>query len=83
VVKEYTCWVEGLNFVVKSRVTRDPKSSTPYRWEVSHHYKPSESAGGQYYPSTTSAKTFEEAEALMKVYLLGFTTIGVEPTRMY
>jgi len=84
VVKQYIFWVENLPHTVKARVSRnlDPTVELPYRWEISHYYKPS-GAGGVYHPSKLSAETQKEAEQFMRIYAEFFTDIGVTQNENY
>jgi hypothetical protein len=82
IVKQYMFDVNGLDYKVKGRIWRnlDPNAEQhPFGWQISHHCKPSESAGGVYYPSAVSARTLEEAEMLLFAYAKSFTNIGVKP----
>ena len=59
VVKQYVFWVGGLSHTVKGRISRnlDSMNAEPFMYEISHHYKPSESAAGVYFPSKLSFST--------------------------
>ena len=85
VVKENVLIVQGLNHSVKGRITRLIKDAgvEEYYWDISHNYRPSESAGGIYYPSKKTTNSFEEAEFLLLMYMRGFTTIDVTPNELY
>ena len=85
IVKEYVLFEGELEFIVKGRVTRrvDGETDMPFTWDISHHYRPSESAATVYYPSARSAKTFKEAESLLFAYMQGFTNIDVTPNEYY
>ena len=80
VLKEYVFWVDGLDYTVKGRISRNlnPNVGEPFTWEISHHYKPSETAAGVYYPSVLSAGTLEDAERHLLAYANAFTNIGVK-----
>ena len=80
VIKQYVFWVDGLDYTVKGRISRnlDPNAGQPFLWEISHHYKPSETAAGVYYPSVVSAGTLEDAERFLFAYANAFTNIGVK-----
>ena len=84
VVCEYVQDVEGLRHPVKGRITFDPEADAGmrYMWEVSHHCKPSGSAG-VYYPSNLHGDTEEEALQLLKMYLEPFTAIEVTKNESY
>jgi hypothetical protein len=84
VIREYVLWTDA-GYSVKGRVSEilDSSGGSTYQWEVSHHYKPSATAMGVYYPSVTRGKTLEEVEALMLTYLNGFTGIDVEVSKSY
>jgi len=84
VVSEFIAQVDGLEFVVKGRITElmDTETDRKFYWSISHHYRPSETAG-VYYPSTVSAKTIEEAEFLLLAYMKNFTSIGVVPNQYF
>jgi hypothetical protein len=79
IVKQYLFWVDGLDYKVKGRISRNlkPNVGEPFMWEISHHYKPSDKAG-VYYPSKVSAGTLEDAERLLLIYAKAFTNIGVK-----
>jgi hypothetical protein len=84
IVKEIKISFEENDLKVRARILFDPElSSFPYSWEISHHYKPSETAGGAYYPSSTNGATAEEAEAKLMMYLAGFTDIGLEENELF
>jgi hypothetical protein len=85
VVKEYVLDVDELNFSVKGRVTKTIRADglDEFYWNISHHYRPSETAGGVYYPSRIRTDTLEEAERLLLLYMSGFTTIDVTPNMDY
>lgn len=84
IVKQYMFWVEGLEHTVKGRISRslDPNAGEPFRYEISHHYKPSAKAG-VYYPSVVSADTLEHAEMHLFAYANAFTNIGVKANEDY
>jgi hypothetical protein len=85
IVGEYVLFVEGLSFSVKGRITKstNQEGSEEFRWEISHHYRPSESAGGVYYPSVRESKSFDEVRQLLMAYMNCFTTIDVTPNEHY
>ena len=76
ILKQYEYEVEGLDHPVRARIIKTESVDSPYCWEISHHYKPTESAG-VYYPSTRCCKSVEEAEFLLETYARSFTNIGV------
>ena len=84
-VKEYVLILEGLDHSVKGRITRLIKDAgvEEYYWDISHHYRPSESAAGVYYPSKKTTNSFNEAESLLLGYMKVFTTIDVTPNELY
>ena len=85
VVREYVLWVGELEYSIKGRVCEiieDPQD-VHYEWEVSHHYKPSASAMAPYHPSATRGTSVDEVEALMLIYLKGFSGIGVVKNERY
>lgn len=79
VVQEYILFVEALEFSIKGRVSEqfESDSNQRYSWSISHHYRPSATAAGVYYPSATLAPTFKKAEALLLRYMKGFTALDV------
>jgi hypothetical protein len=85
VVEEYVFRTEAVEYSVKGRVVEhfdvDPKGR--YGWEISHHYKPSTSAAGVYYPSSIDGASVEEVRGQMLAYLRGFQNIDVEPNSSY
>ena len=87
VVKQYVMHLGDLNppINVKARISKITRQDGPelYECEFSHHYRPSESAASLHIPTITTCKSFEEAEAEMKHYMLGFTAIDVTPTKGY
>lgn len=85
VVQEYVLFVEGLGFRVKGRVCErlDSDPNQRYSWDISHRYRPSESAFGVYYPSAVVARTSEEAEGLLLGYMRSFTALDVTPNEDY
>ena len=85
IVKQYVFWVDGLDYTVKGRISRnlDPNVGEPFRWEISHNYKPSKTAGTRYYPSVVSAGTLEDAEMHLFAYANAFTNIGVEANKYF
>ncbi|MBN1841505.1 MAG: hypothetical protein JW883_04375 [Deltaproteobacteria bacterium] len=85
VVREYVLVVEGLEHSVKGRVSRLIKDAgvEEYSWDISHHYRPSEKAGGVYYPDKETTNSFDETEFLLFAYMTGFTTIDVTPNELY
>lgn len=84
VVKEYLFWVDELDCTVKDRISRNlaPNVGEPFKWEISHNYKPSRTAG-VYYPSVVSAGTLEDAEMHLFAYANAFTNIGVEANKYF
>ena len=85
VVSQFIAQVDGLEFAIKGRITElvDTETNSKFQWSISHHYRPSESAAGVYYPSALSAKTVEEAEFLLLSYMKNFTSIGVVPNQYF
>lgn len=85
VVKEYVLMHDDLDFSVKGRVTKTIRDDgvDEYYWNISHHYRPTESAVGVYHPSRVRTETFEEAEQLLHHYMSNFTTIDVTPNKNY
>lgn len=85
VVKEYLLNHDDLDFSVKGRITKTIRDDgvDEYYWSISHHYRPTESAVGVYYPSSVRTVTFEEAEELLRRYMSLFTAIDVAPNRSY
>jgi hypothetical protein len=85
VIEEYVLWSETLEYSIKGRIVEhldvDPKGR--YGWEISHHYKPSQSAHGVYHPSTVTGATVEEVRGLMLTYLHSFQNINVTPNSRY
>ncbi len=65
------------------RIVKDDNAERPYTWEISHHYRPNENAGGVYYPSTVSCSTAEEAETHLMVYAKKFSNIDVTKNEDY
>ena len=84
VISEFIAYVKGLEYPIKGRITEfmNKESAYKFHWSISHHYCPSENAG-VYYPSSTSAKTIEEAEFLLFAYMENFTSINVETNKYF
>ncbi|MFZ2524032.1 MAG: hypothetical protein WAW87_01820 [Candidatus Ferrigenium altingense] len=84
IVKEYVLKHDNLDFSVKGRVTKTVRDDVDeHYWEISHHYRPTVSSGGRYYPSHVKTKTFEDAENLLLMYMEGFTDIDVALNKSY
>ncbi len=81
-VKTLMYYVPELEHSVMGYIYRAIDSDhLPYRWEISHFYRPNENAASVYRPSRHSADTAEEAEALLDGYAMNFTNIDVTPAR--
>lgn len=85
IVKEYVLRIEGLDHSVKGRVVKLIKDTgaEEYTWDISHNYRPSESAAAVYYPSEKTTNSFKETESLLLQYMNGFTKIDVTPNELY
>jgi len=85
IVKEYVLKHDDLDFSVKGRIAKTVRDDEvdEYFWEISHHYRPTETAIGRYHPSRVKTGTFEEAENLLLMYMSGFTAIDVELNKNY
>ncbi len=85
VVTEYVLIVEGLDHSVKGRIIRLIKDggAEEYSWDISHYYRPSESAATVYHPSKKTTNSFDETKFLLTQYMNGFTTIDVTPNEFY
>ena len=86
IVQEYVLTIEGLTFTIKGRISErldDTDPSRRFSWAISHYFRPSEHTGGHYLPSTRSASTFQGAEAMLKAYMDGITTLDVTPNEYY
>lgn len=75
VVKQFRFYVNGLDTEVRGEIRKQvaPTAPYPYQWWISHHYRPSATAVGIYYPSRTTADSAEEAEAMLMAYASNFT----------
>ena len=84
-VKEYSLFVDGLEFEIHARISKKvkPNGDSDFEWKISHYCKPSESAGGAYIPSLQTGNTFEETQNLLFGYLKSFTSIGVISNNYY
>lgn len=84
ILKEYVFSVEGVEHPIYGRVVQtDEVEHLPFRWDISHYYRPSESAATVYIPSRHHADSFEEAESLLLAYADAFTDIDVTPSNYY
>ncbi len=85
VVQEYVLWTDAVQYCVRGRVVEhlDSDPGGRYGWEVSHHFKPAQSAFGVYRPSAVTGATIEEATGQLMAYLRGFQNINVEPNSRY
>lgn len=87
VVSEYKAFVKGGKppYEIKGRTLKNINGTgnNDYIWEVSHFYKPSETAGF-YYPTIQNERTIESARNRLLTYLSGFRSdIGVERNDEY
>jgi hypothetical protein len=86
VVQEYVLTIDGLPFTIKGRISERLDYTDPsqrFSWAISHYFRPSENTGGHYRPSTRSASTLQNAEAMLKTYMDGITTFDVTPNEYY
>lgn len=84
IVKELIFTVSDLEHYVKGRIVATSEiEGLNFRWDISHHYRPSESAATVYYPSARHAATLDEAEGLLLAYAQNFTTIDVTSNSNY
>jgi hypothetical protein len=74
VVKQFELHVPPLSHAIKGKIVKytEQNGEAAYEWSISHHYKPTSSAGGVYYPSTRSLRTLEDAEQLFRAYAESF-----------
>lgn len=83
IVKQYVIHVDGLEYPVHAYIEKYVRDGEEfYDWSISHHYKGKEGAG-VYYPSSISDRTIERCETLLKMYVAGFTNIGVKKNKYY
>lgn len=85
VVKEYVLRPDELSFTVHGRICKDTTDDVvrdEFRWEISHYYGSSETAG-VYIPSKITFHNLQEAEQELMLYMKGFTNIGVKPNEYY
>jgi hypothetical protein len=72
VVKQFYVYVEGLNHAVAGKITKSTIGGEPcFTWHISHHYKPTASAG-VYYPSEVTTSSLEDTECLFRAYAESF-----------
>ena len=72
IVSEYKAFVTGGKSPseIKGRILKiHVEGRDDYTWEVSHYFKPSETATTVYYPTTQNEKTIEEARSRLLKYL--------------
>jgi hypothetical protein len=85
VIEEYVLWTEALEYSIRGRIVEhldvDPKGR--YGWEISHHYKPSESAHGVHYTSTVTGASVEDMKGHLMAYLRNFQNINVTVNSRY
>jgi len=84
ILREYVFSVDGVEHPVYGRIVQTNEiENCPFRWDISHYYRPSESAITVYHPSRHHAESFEEAEGLLLDYANAFTDIDVTPSKDY
>ncbi len=85
VVQEYVLWTDAVQFSIRGRIVEhlDADPIARYGWDVSHHFKPSQSALGVYRPAAVTGATIEEVTGQLMAYLRGFQNINVEPNSRY
>ena len=85
VVKTFNFFVSSLQHSVQGRIYKRQIAcgDFEYSWDISHHYRPSQSAKGIYIPTTTSVTTAAEAENLLLSYAQAFTDIDVTPNKFF
>jgi hypothetical protein len=71
VVKEYLMNVPGMKQTVKARISHGELSNV-YRWEISHHYRP-ENTADVHLPSNAQLHTLSECESTLLAYMRKFT----------
>ena len=73
IVKQFEFLVYELPHPIKGKIVKYVKDGvTSYTWSISHHYKPSASAAGVYFPSHVTDRTLEEAEMSFRAYAESF-----------
>lgn len=79
-IKSFEFEVDGIDFPIKGWVYKtDELERNPYRWEISHYYRPNEQCATVYRPSRKHAETAEEAQYLLERYASEFVNLDVVP----
>ena len=74
VVKQFEFDVPALRHPIKGKIVKytSANGKSRYHWSISHHYKPTASAAGVYFPSHVTDDSLEEAEMSFRAYAGNF-----------
>lgn len=84
VLEEFVFWPTNTNHTIKGRICEiiGPEDRHGYTWTISHHYRPTKSAG-IYYPSVITAGSFDEAKNHLFAYANGCSGIDLTLNAYY
>ena len=84
IVKEFIFNTETIEHPIYGRIIETNEiEDFNYRWEISHYYRPTQTAAGVYRPSKIHTRTQKDAEQLLTNYAQSFTNIDVTPSNFY
>ncbi len=79
ILKEFEESIEGYPYKIRARILKSKSRTNKLIYgKLSHYCKPSELASSAYRPSALTGHSITQVERELRIYIKGFTSIGVE-----